>query len=1340
MRKLIVYFPCFCYSTALKTSPAIHEQRKQLERAKTGDLLKAKIQQRPDRQELERRHILEHDESHVDPSLAEKQRMLKKARLADQLNSQISHRPGPLELIKKNILHTEEPIERIVKEGLVSFKATSEGLLNRPQHPNSYVTFEEDSQSSEGDLRVSPPRSDVLEVAAASAGIVTVALTIPTSGGAVVVTSAPVLQQNTKFPILATTPYTTVPPPPPPLPIKTEFKTELRTEFKSETTPQRFAELCQSVAGSLSASPTLVPIVAVPSPVSLGSTTSSLSPLSSVASPTQNISTTIFRAVQSPTPIKSDAPGKDKYRKKSKTKPTTKARPIKFHEYKGPPNAQKSSALALAQDEETSYQLLLKQQNFLLEYLEGLHKSPNPSPATQKAIMLTENNFVQLHSPTLSNASNLAANIVNVSSMVNVMAQSMPSPAPSVASSIATTVADISASDLSKLEKMKVSDLKNLLKKRNLPVSGPKPQLIERLKPFLPIETSKPNDVSAMSESGEVCDIDTINSPHFSLSPESDHEQMDVVLQVDSPISIHHVQQQQMQQPQFLNQVTNEDLVREQQRKIDELQRKLRESQEELLQMKQNQTVVVHDPAREQPINHKLIFKQQLEAKIQKEKMQQIENLQRQQKEYLASQQQVLKNSKAAATTTIINNNGNNNHSSTTNSMSYNNSNGIINHENNNNNNKHGSLKIISNSSQQQASQQSILVPKEEAPALAFNENALQQLANKNNVEILWNGESAVFLVGPLQNKKLINGHQRATSMPSILVPITTATGTVLGTEILSTVKQQEQQPQIETINVESIATAAAAVVVVESSANVASSMATHTIPPPQYAEATKQLQQQLAQSINSNPVDGNVVSPDNNSNPNPIIGGEQQPTLGSGIFKKESAGARPGKRVHRNSQMITDVLEILIKNGDLPESAAQVPITPTTPNGNANLTENLIYGNNLKPPNSNASSNLSNSEIDLQEAINNAQFTVSLVESNHSSPLMNNNKDVSTTNNLTIDQSSIQDVTLLSPIPDNSTLDCDSDPAKTLDMFLNEHHHHNSHHTSDTSGERTGDTHKSIKAELSGLNANNNEDMDQFDDLEFMALMKLDMDIGDDSCQQPHMNDMNTNPISNKSSMPPVRRNMDASLQPSLSEIIQQQQQEQQANNNNNNNNGSCFNGYGLEMGLGVDSHRNNYGGPHSDNNGNTGSSHFATDNDNNGNNRSNNTQFAETPMDIEDFSNSLSSFDFPSFHMNNNHLDSSSLHSFSMPHHHNHTTNNSSTMNFSSPASASTVNTSSTGFGGLSSSLNDSLNTDSVGLLYESHLPMNHDYNLELFDDLRIPTTDSMSWNEMDFPIFGK
>ena len=42
-----------------KTSPALHEQRQKLERAKIGDSLKSMIAKRPDRQELVHRHILE---------------------------------------------------------------------------------------------------------------------------------------------------------------------------------------------------------------------------------------------------------------------------------------------------------------------------------------------------------------------------------------------------------------------------------------------------------------------------------------------------------------------------------------------------------------------------------------------------------------------------------------------------------------------------------------------------------------------------------------------------------------------------------------------------------------------------------------------------------------------------------------------------------------------------------------------------------------------------------------------------------------------------------------------------------------------------------------------------------------------------------------------------------------------------------------------------------------------------------------------------------------------------------------------------------------------------------
>ena len=91
-----------------KTSPALYEQRQKLERAKMGDMLKAKIARRPDRSELIHRHILDDVRPGVDPSLCDKQRQLKRARLADTLSNQLQARPGPLELVAKNILHVIE--------------------------------------------------------------------------------------------------------------------------------------------------------------------------------------------------------------------------------------------------------------------------------------------------------------------------------------------------------------------------------------------------------------------------------------------------------------------------------------------------------------------------------------------------------------------------------------------------------------------------------------------------------------------------------------------------------------------------------------------------------------------------------------------------------------------------------------------------------------------------------------------------------------------------------------------------------------------------------------------------------------------------------------------------------------------------------------------------------------------------------------------------------------------------------------------------------------------------------------------------------------------------------
>ncbi|GAB0088537.1 uncharacterized protein DMENIID0001_029860 [Sergentomyia squamirostris] len=1067
----------------LKTSPAIHEQRKQLQRAKTGDLLKAKIQQRPDRQELERRHILEHDESHVDPSLAEKQRMLKKARLADQLNSQISHRPGPLELIKKNILHTEEPIERIVKEGLVSFKATSEGSLSRPQQPHSYITFEEDSQSSEGDHRSSPargipPGSDVIETAAASAGIVTVALTIPTTGGAVMVTSTTPVLQSKFHSILA--PYvSSVPPPPPPMPIKHQTDT---IQINSET-PQRFAELCQSVVGYVTTNSTLIPIAPAPSPSSLASTSSSLSPLSSVPSPQhQQQPPPRSTAVIVATTTKSDAPGKDKYRKKSKTKPVVKARPIKFHEYKGPPNAQKMNALSsAAQAEETSYQLLLKQQNCLLEYLEGLNKTiPQFSQQT----------VVKCDSSTSS-----------------IMSQPVPSPAQSVASSTTESCTGIfpesssTAAEIAKLEKMKVYDLKLQLKKRNLPVSGPKPQLIERLKPYLPLDpiatTPGPDSVVC----SETTDLDIVSS----MSPESDEpECMDVQ-------SYEMIMDENMSPA-----VTNEDLVKEQQRKIDELQRKLKESQDELLQMKQCHTPTPDPP----PLTQKMIVKQQLEAKIQKEKMQQLENLKRQQK-----QQQDF-----AIKTEI--------------------------------------------KSEPQIIQQMSDTP----PAL----HHIQPASVKNNpVEILWNGEPTLLLVGLRDNKK--ENLSQQTSIPRILVPITAAKSTadMEAPQTGTIIKPQE----IQVLNVKSEP-------VVQSSA----------VP-----VAVHIADELAADSLKF------------------IATSQQTPTTVGAATTSTAPMKSNGKIPHRNSQLITDVLEILIRNGELPESAAQIPVTPTTP-GTTNaatgvpLMEGIVFTKARG--------------ADTQSQVE-QQFGGSGDNSLHTSGAT----DV------------VESMDLLSPLHPEADINAEN-AVDTLNMFLEQ-----------------------TSSALDGAGKDCDPvDLNHFDDLAFMELMshQMDMDITEDSPAEP------------PPPPPPysrTRREMNPSLQPSLSELIQQQSSGNFYNSNSGNNN------------L-------------------------------NNSSVTNNNLVNEIQMDMDEFSNSLPPFDFPG-------LSGTLSHDVDNP---------TPPFTFSSLSSLGSSIVSS----GEDIPTTSVVTTSHCGAeqnLYDAaahHVAMQQDNLLDLlsFDDLRM-SGESMPWSEVDFAV---
>nr|CAD7600187.1 unnamed protein product [Timema genevievae] len=568
----------------LKTPPAFHEQRQKLERAKMGDLLKAKIQQRPNRQDLVNQHILE--DAHVDPSIAEKQRMLKKARLADSLNDQLSHRPGPLELIQKNILHTEEPIERAVKDGVIPFKPTYEGQLTKPQHPNRYITYDEDSLSSEGGqspLQTQPStglpevrtQADVLEAAATSAGIVTVALTIPTTGGAVVVTSS-----------------------------SPAFRQAVSPVSDQQTATMTFADLCNSVVSPAGSLPTILP---TPSPMSLGSTTSSLSPLSSVSSP------------PTPSPAlarRTDAPGKDKNRKKSKSKSQPKTRTIKFHEYKGPPNAHKNLSVN-SLPVETPYEILLQQQKLFLQWqLEWQHKYPQIIlPASQKPLQVTTSSdvgspaslsgLIAATSPPPQQAVSAVSRPMNVMSPPLVTTQTQASlqeqnqPTQTLTQSLQPQAQPNALRIFGKLEDMKevkegFGNQINLCRDRGLD-PGPSAQKSDTLPLDRQVTTNftiadgfsmdtpvSPNNqqMSLMVE-GSVTD-DEVSLPNFSpvsqqLSPPPSHQTMSPERDVDMDLS----SPQPPPSPRG-----GEDIIRDQQRKIEELQRELLRSHSKLKNVK----------------------------------------------------------------------------------------------------------------------------------------------------------------------------------------------------------------------------------------------------------------------------------------------------------------------------------------------------------------------------------------------------------------------------------------------------------------------------------------------------------------------------------------------------------------------------------------------------------------------------------------------------------------------------------------------------------------------------------------------------------------------------------
>ncbi|XP_033149619.1 flocculation protein FLO11 [Drosophila busckii] len=790
----------------------------------------------------------------------------------------------------------------------------------------------------------------------------------------------------------------------------------------------------------------------------------------------------------------------------------------------------------------------------------------------------------------------------------------LPSPALSISSSIppspATSFAESTSSfitDLTRLEKMKVSDLKQHLKRRNLPVSGPKPQLIERLKPYLPLEPleccTPANTPASATEVITISDaMDTSNSepqqppPVAMLVTESpipgalEHEQMDVVQQLDNSHAM-TLQTILPPQPQTATIIQNEELLRRQQRKIDELQRQLQRSQQELQQIRrqqQQQTVtaqVVNGLPSQQitlitttttangpqqtltmlpqleksipakvtvkpapaaaaaaklngqqakkptsicnsssssstgssnqpttaPINQKLVVKQQLEAKIQKQKaaaaaaaaLQQQQQAQQQQQQQQQHQQHHMRLQTQKTQTVLIPSNNNNNNNTNATKLPVSPA-------------KHSNVAIASAA----AAGNTTTILHANKPVTA----ATTSLPHSNNVGLVWNeGNQTIFLLGlndqqmtahTLGNisltattttaatgaaattmsaqstpasKKLLNGHQRTNSLPSIGFPFETKpiiTQQQLQHLQLQQQQQQQQfQPTQQTIQLD---------------------IKTSTVPPPQYEEATKQLAANKAAAALGNNVPLMKIKEEPSTSPAPPAATLRKPT---GI----------------KSEQVSDVLDILIKQGELPESAALEPITPLTP-----LPELSLF-NGVTPTTAAGGASI----VPLVPKLEAPATPQSLP--NLEMAMDTNDSHVNFASNQPAGY--IENINMASPLqPDVGSIDAES-VAKTLDIFLEQHHATpppstppkcNSSSNGGISGVGVG-----VGVGVGNVDKPNSPDakLNHFDEYELLELMsqQLEMDIGDDS----------NNYCSGKSNSSNNNLNLNRSLQPSINELL---------------------------------------------------------------------------------------------------------------------------------------------------------------------------------------------------------
>nr|AAM29317.1 AT27794p [Drosophila melanogaster] len=412
--------------------------------------------------------------------------------------------------------------------------------------------------------------------------------------------------------------------------------------------------------------------------------------------------------------------------------------------------------------------------------------------------------------------------------------------------------------------------------------------------------------------------------------------------------------------------------------------------------------------------------------------------------------------------------------------------------------------------------------------------------------------------------KKILNGHQRTNSLPSIVFPIETKS--IITQQQLQQLQQQQQQqqqfqpvqqPKQQQLNQVDIKLAPA--------------------PPPQYEEATKQLAASKAAALNG-------LLPLVKIKEEPV----QSPAPAAAPLP-QTAPLCKRKTASIKSEQVSDVLDILIKQGELPESAALEPITPLTP-----LPELSMF-NGATPTTAAGGASIVPLVPKLETPVTPVQ--------NLDMAMDTNEQHVGFASNQAPNHVFIESIDMASPLQtDSSAIDAES-VAKTLDIFLEQHH-------------ATPPPSTPPKSCHSGSEKPNSPDakLNHFDEYELLELMsqQLEMDMGDDSSGYCHASAAKS---SNNNGN--LRRDLNPSLQPSINELLDASSSDNVLLNNNT----------GADVDFDADSFvaqlsqhvTGNGNSPGVNCNGSIESSSSAV-----------NSHFGShsTPMDCDDFESTLNSF----------------------------------------------------------------------------------------------------------------